>query len=95
MDAGIERREGGSGFHCGAHAIAACFDEQIYRQVALFYGIIPVRLPRTNSIDEAITRVLDEIQSRDLASAGNRIVFVYSQPFGTRLHNTIRLVQMP
>lgn len=82
-------------FHCGAHVIAACFDEQIYRQVALFYGIIPVRLPRTNSIDEAITRVLDEIQSRSLASAGNRIVFVYSQPFGTRLHNTIRLVQMP
>lgn len=84
-----------AGFHCGAHVIAACFDEQIYRQVSLFYGIIPVRLPRTNSIDEAITRVLDEIQSRDLASAGNRIVFMYSQPFGTRLHNTIRLVQMP
>ncbi len=84
-----------AGFHCGAHVIAACFDEQIYRQVSLFYGIIPVRLPRTNSIDEAITRVLDEIQSRDLAAAGNRIVFMYSQPFGTRLHNTIRLVQMP
>ncbi|MCB9496323.1 MAG: pyruvate kinase [Fibrobacteria bacterium] len=84
-----------AGFHCGAHVIAACFDEQIYRQVSLFYGIIPFRLPRTNSIDEAITRVLDEIQERNLGAAGDRIVFMYSQPFGTRLHNTIRLVQMP
>lgn len=84
-----------AGFHSGAHVIAACFDELIYRQVSLFYGIIPFRLPRTNSIDEAITRVLDEIQARELANAGDRIVFMYSQPFGTRLHNTIRLVQMP
>lgn len=84
-----------AGFHCGAHVIAACFDELIYRQVSLFYGIIPFRLPRTNSIDEAITRVLDEIQAHNLAKAGNRIVFMYSQPFGTRQHNTIRLVQMP
>jgi len=84
-----------AGFHCGAHVIAACFDEQIYRQVSLFYGIIPFRLPQTNSIDEAITRVLDEIHSHNLAKSGNRIVFMYSQPFGTRQHNTIRLVQMP
>jgi pyruvate kinase len=84
-----------AGFHSSTHVIAACFDEQIYRQVALFYGIIPMRLPRTNSSDEAITRVLDEIQARNLANTGNRIVFLYSQPFGTRLHNTIRLVQMP
>jgi pyruvate kinase len=84
-----------AGFHTTTPVIAACFDTRIYNQVNLFYGVTPVRLPHTNSIDEAITRVLDEIQARNLANPGNRIVFMYSQPFGTRLHNTIRLVQMP
>jgi pyruvate kinase len=84
-----------AGFHGKAQVIAACFDHSIYRRVQLHYGVTPIMLPVTNSIDEAITRVLDEVQNRGAAKSGDRIVFMYSQPFGTRLHNTIRLVQMP
>lgn len=81
-------------FNSRAHVVAACWDEQILKRVTLYYGIIAVRIPNVKTIDQSITRILEEIRQRNLAEEKDRAIFVYAQPTGRTLHNTIRIVRM-
>jgi len=81
-------------FNSRAYIVAACWDENVLKRVTLFYGITPVRIPPIKSIDSSIARLLEEVRQRNLATEKDRAIFVYAQPTGRTLHNTIRLVRM-
>jgi pyruvate kinase len=82
-------------FHSSSQVIAASSDERLYRQTAMLYGVTSLLLPQTSSIDEVIGKVIDQVKARSYAKSGDKIVFLYSQPFGAPQFNTIRLVQVP
>jgi pyruvate kinase len=54
--------------------LAAGANTQVLRQLALDYGVVPIDVHPVPTIEEMSTQVLDRIESRNLAAAGDVVV---------------------
>jgi pyruvate kinase len=56
--------------------------EDVARQLALIYGVVPIIAPMAKSTDEMLQQMDDELQRRGYIKANDQVVFVSGQPIG-------------
>jgi pyruvate kinase len=65
--------------------------EEVYRQLALYWGIFPVRIDFTGNADETIASAEKFLRRNKLAAPGNRMVIVSDVTMGRALIDSIQL----
>jgi pyruvate kinase len=72
--------------------IAFSPNERTRRQLALYWGVIPLKIDSSTDSDEIVDRVNGHVLSRGFASPGDRMVLVFGAPLGVQgSTNTIRV----
>ncbi len=73
--------------------------EEVARQMALIYGVVPIVAPNAGSTDEMLELMENELQRRGLIKPNDQVVFVSGQPIGQpgstnmlKLHRVIERV---
>jgi len=65
--------------------------EQVYRQLALYWGTFPVRIDFTGDPDETIASAEKFLRGKKLAAPGNRMVIISDVRMGRALIDSIQL----
>ena len=65
--------------------------EQVYRQLALYWGTLPVRIDFTGDPDETIASAEKFLRAKKLAAPGNRMVIISDVRMGRALIDSIQL----
>ena len=69
--------------------------EQVYRQLALWWGIIPHLIPLMSNIEEMIAKVSQQIAEEGVVQRGEKVVMMGGMPLtGTARTNFIKLQQI-
>jgi pyruvate kinase len=66
-------------------------NEQIYRQLALYWGVFPVRIDFTGDPDTTIASAEKILRNKKLAAPGNRMVIVSDVHMGRAMIDSIQL----
>jgi pyruvate kinase len=76
--------------------------EEVARQLALIYGVVPIVAPPTSSTDEMIRQMDTELQQHGYIKPNDEVVFVSGQPIGQpgstnmmSLHRAEEIVPLP
>jgi pyruvate kinase len=75
-----------------AAILALTTSEVTYRQLALYWGVVPLYIPPVSTIDELFERVDDLMRERSLCTVGEFVVVTASVPVGAgETTNTLRI----
>jgi pyruvate kinase len=75
--------------------IGATASPQIYRQLALSWGVVPVMVPPTRDTDTRLADAVSVARERGLVSEGDTVVIVGGVPVGEPGHtNLIKVEQV-
>jgi pyruvate kinase len=66
-------------------------NEQIYRQLALYWGVFPVRIDFTGDPDTTIASAEKILRNKKLAAPGNRMVIISDVHMGRAMIDSIQL----
>jgi pyruvate kinase len=66
-------------------------NEQVYRQLALYWGVFPVRMDFTGDSDRTIACAEKFLRDKKLATPGNRIVIISDVHMGRAMIDSIQL----
>lgn len=64
--------------------LAVSPEDETLRRLALYWGVVPRHLPRSNDLDQLIDRVCEYLVRAGLADKGDRYVVVYGAPLGVQ-----------
>jgi pyruvate kinase len=76
--------------HC-APIFAFTPNEEVYRQLAIYWGTFPARIVFTRDPDETIAAAEKFLRKNKLAAAGSRMVIVSDVRTGRALSDSIQL----
>jgi pyruvate kinase len=65
--------------------------EQLYRQLALYWGVVPVRIDFTRDPDKTIASAEKLLRDKKLAAPGNRLVIISDVQMGRAMIDSIQL----
>jgi pyruvate kinase len=65
--------------------------EQVYRQLALYWGTFPVRIDFTGDPDKTIASAEKFLRGKKLAAPGNRMVIISDVRMGRAMIDSIQL----
>lgn len=84
-----------SHFHPGTQVIACLLDEQVRRQMALYWGVEPLMMPYARSTDELVDMAVQTSEKAGLVRKGNLVVVTAGIPVGVAgTTNMIRIYQV-
>jgi pyruvate kinase len=72
-----------------ALVVAVTPNETTFRRLAPYWGVLPVRVPRAESSEQAIRRVEEVLKARGLAAPGDRIVVTMGVPMVEGQHTNL------
>ena len=65
--------------------------EQVYRQLALYWGTFPVRIDFTGDPDKTIASAEEFLRAKKLAGSGSRMVIISDVRMGYAMIDSIQL----
>ena len=71
-----------SRFHPGTPIVACLLDQQVRRQMALYWGVAPIMMPYVNSTDELVSRAVESAEKAGLVKRGDLVVVTAGVPVG-------------
>ena len=71
-----------SRFHPGTPIIACLLDQQVRRQMALYWGVEPIMMPYVNSTDELVSKAVECAENAGLVQRGDLVVVTAGVPVG-------------
>lgn len=84
-----------SGFRPSCPIIAGTFDERVYRQLNLSWGVTPIRTEKKETSDELFEHVVDcALKETDLIKKGDIVVITGGSPVGVSGTTNILKVQL-
>lgn len=84
-----------SRFRPGATVVALLLDPQVQRQMALYWGLIPLTMPRASSTDQLVELAIQSAQEAGLVKHGDLVVITAGVPVGiSGTTNMIRVAQV-
>ena len=84
-----------SRFHPGTPIIACLLDQQVRRQMALYWGLVPITMPRASSTDQLVDLAIQSAQEAGLVKHGDLVVVTAGVPVGiSGTTNMIRIAQV-
>ena len=84
-----------SRFHPGTSVVACVLDQQVRRQMALYWGVLPLLMPLASSTDEMVVLAADTAQRAGAVKQGDLVVVTAGVPVGvTGTTNMIRIHQI-
>ena len=84
-----------SRFHPGTPIVACLLDQQVRRQMALYWGVAPIMMPYVNSTDELVSRAVESAEKAGLVKRGDLVVVTAGVPVGVSgTTNMIRVQQV-
>lgn len=84
-----------SRFRPGATVVALLLDPQVQRQMALYWGLIPLTMPRASSTDQLVELAIQSAQEASLVKHGDLVVITAGVPVGiSGTTNMIRVAQV-
>ena len=64
----------------------------VYRRLALYWGVEPVIAPPSGNFDEMLSKVTGALRARKVCKEGDLVVIVVAVPFGAGLSaNTLHI----
>ena len=84
-----------SRFHPGTPIVACLLDQQVRRQMALYWGVEPIMMPYVNSTDELVSQAVECAEAAGLVRRGDLVVVTAGVPVGVSgTTNMIRVQQV-
>ena len=84
-----------SRFHPGTPIVACLLDQQVRRQMALYWGVAPIMMPYVNSTDELVSKAVEAAEAAGLVNRGDLAVVTAGVPVGLAgTTNMIRIQQV-
>lgn len=84
-----------SRFHPGTPIVACLLDQQVRRQMALYWGVAPIMMPYVNSTDELVSKAVEAAETAGLVNRGDLAVVTAGVPVGLAgTTNMIRIQQV-
>ncbi len=84
-----------SRFHPSTPVVALLLDEQVRRQMALYWGVIPLTMPYANNTDELVDFAVKAAEQAGLVEQGDLVVITAGVPVGiSGTTNMIRICQV-
>ena len=84
-----------SRFHPGTPIVACLLDQQVRRQMAMYWGVAPIMMPYVNSTDELVSRAVESAEKAGLVKRGDLVVVTAGVPVGVSgTTNMIRVQQV-
>ena len=84
-----------SRFRPSTLVVALLMDPQVQRQMALYWGVVPIRMPRASNTDELVEFAIQSAQQAGLVQEGDLVVVTAGVPVGvTGTTNMIRIQQV-
>jgi pyruvate kinase len=75
-----------------ATILALTTNDVTYRRLALYWGVLPLFIPPSATIDELVDHIEELLRERDLARPGEYVVVTASVPVGAgETTNTLRI----
>ena len=84
-----------SRFRPAATVVALLLDPQVQRQMALYWGLVPITMPRASSTDQLVDLAIQSAQEAGLVKHGDLVVVTAGVPVGiSGTTNMIRIAQV-
>ena len=84
-----------SRFRPGTTVVALLLDPQVQRQMALYWGLVPITMPRASSTDQLVDLAIQSAQEAGLVKHGDLVVVTAGVPVGiSGTTNMIRIAQV-
>ena len=84
-----------SRFRPEAPVVALVMDPQLRRQMALYWGLTPIMMPRADNTDELVTLAIETAEKAGLVEKGDLVVLTAGVPVGVSgTTNMIRIEQV-
>ena len=84
-----------SRFRPAATVVALLLDPQVQRQMALYWGLVPITMPRASSTDQLVDLAIQSAQESGLVKHGDLVVVTAGVPVGiSGTTNMIRIAQV-
>ena len=84
-----------SRFHPGTPIIACLLDQQVRRQMALYWGVVPLLMPYAQNTDQLIEFAIQAAEKAELVKQGDLVVITAGVPVGVSgTTNMIRIQQV-
>ena len=78
-----------------ATVVALLLDPQVQRQMALYWGLVPITMPRASSTDQLVDLAIQSAQEAGLVKHGDLVVVTAGVPVGiSGTTNMIRIAQV-
>ena len=75
--------------------VALLLDPQVQRQMALYWGLVPITMPRASSTDQLVDLAIQSAQEAGLVKHGDLVVVTAGVPVGiSGTTNMIRIAQV-